>query len=538
MLLSIPGVAAAPILHAVVADLPGTAPGDEAFAIATDTRWDLGGVSVTDGEGIWVVPPGTILDAGELAWVTGNLHAWQAHGGGPAWEWDDPDLRLGNHGDTLELRKGSTVLDAVGWGDQGPLPAASPGGMWRQVNGDWVTPRLHRVGESNLAAPAFPVDAVTAYAAPDSSHQILLQLVEKAKHRIALHVYAFNHLQLAEALADAAARGVAVDILLDGNVVGASQRDRLATAYQAGLIQANGGTVLAAQGGRYSHHHLKVLVADDHVAVQSENWVETGAPASATAGNRGWGIVVHDAPMADWFTGWLAADRQAWDAMPAPTSDQRPITMAGLEGRHRGVASAQLQGPFVVRPLIAPDHTAYDGLIPALLRQAEDRVWTQQLRMQIRESNHLGWDAPDRYVDALTTAAQRGVDVRVQLAAPFSSDDRDNLDVAATLREAGAEATLWDHPRLGTLHNKGWIIDDHVVIGSMNGNHHSRSANREVTLVVEGADVANYYAALFERDASAHDRRLPPASVPTLLVSVGLLASFARSCCRPSPSLQ
>src|SRR5690349_14600212 len=99
VLLALPGVAAAPLLVAVVPDLPGSSAGDEGFALGSGDALDLGGWSVSDGESSWVVPAGTRLEPGVPLWVVGDLAAWAQYDGPPAIEAGSDALRLGNGGD-------------------------------------------------------------------------------------------------------------------------------------------------------------------------------------------------------------------------------------------------------------------------------------------------------------------------------------------------------------------------------------------------------------------------------------------------------
>lgn len=525
LLLLISGATASPLLHGIVPDLPGPGPGDEGFAIRSEVDWDLTGWQVTDEEGIWVAPNGTELDAGVPLWVTGDLDRWHAFDGPLALAWTDADLRLSNDGETLRLLDPSgREVDAHTW------IGSSPGRLLLRGDGDWTTPRDHRIGESSLDRPTWMVDAVTAYASPDATYDVLRGLIDGANERLVVHVYAFGHAELAERLADAAARGVDVDVLVDGNVVGASQRHRDETVWLLRDIMDAGGDAVMAEGGIHRHHHLKVLVADDAVAIQSENWVESGVPVDPTAGNRGWGIVLHDADAADWFADWMAMDRDRWEVEPVPPRPtEAPLITPPDQGRYRPVAAERFNGPFPVTPIIAPDHTAYHGgPLHTALQDATARAWTQQLKMDLIERGGRDWERSDRFIAALTEAEDRGVDVRVHLAAPFSATDLEPRQVRDHLRLAGAEARLWDHPELGTLHNKGWIIDDAVVIGSMNGHHASRANNREVAVLVDAPEVTGYYAALFDADDARHDWRLPAAPVPMLLALMALAVLLRR----------
>ncbi len=512
----VPGVAGAPLLHAVVPDLPGSGPLTEGFAVNANGA-DLSEYSITDGEGTWTLP-----ECADVCWFTGNLEAWQTYDGPPATEWNTSKLALANDGDSLSLLNADgDVIDHVAWGDEGDLPTASDGKMFLRYGDGWTTPRIHRIGESNIDQPTFNVERLTLYSSPDSTFQVLFDLMQSAKVRLQLHVHDLTHPPLIDALVAAAERGVDVEVLADGRVPGRSLEEETEEASQWARIRDAGGHVVIVEGGRYNHHHLKVLIADDSVAVQSENWNPTGVPEHPSWGNRGWGVVVHDAAFTDWMADWMADDREAWDAEPLSIAADAPAPhFAPATGSYVPVAPVTMTGTFRVTPVVSPDHTAYPGdPISAAIGQAEVRVWSQQLKMSLTEKSDSGWLEDDRYVAALQSAHGRGVDVQVRLAAPFGYSDTGNTDVASQLSSIGIDAAIWNHGQLGTLHNKGWIIDDTVYVGSMNGHHAARSANREFGVLLEGNGVADWYAELFLSDTAA-PLSIPGAPVPILLVAL------------------
>jgi cardiolipin synthase len=571
LLLMLPAVAQAaavdaggPLLVAVVPDLPGPGPGDEGFAVGCREACHLAGVTVTDGESAWAFPPGASLAAGGLLWVVANGTAWEAHDG-PAPFLMAADLpRLANDGDDLALvAADGTRLDGLAYGDVPAAdldPPASPGLVlqrlrqgsgWQDTDSgdDWRTPRLHRIGESALPRPTFDVDRLTVYASPDSSFDTLAGLMASATTRLHLHVYELRSAALADRLVAAkqANPGLDLQVLVDANPVGAGAEDRHATADALRRIQAAGGAAVLAGNGRYDDHHLKVLVADDAVAVQSENWVPSGVPEDPTWGNRGWGVVLHDADAADWFAAWMEADREAWDVAPFdlasfdPTFQAPPREAPRAGGYGPLVPARTLVGPFRVTPVVAPDHVQDPALDPiaALAAGTTGRLVVQQLDLSLAGSNRLGWSGSDPLADALVSAAGRGAAVRVLAAAPFAADDTDNAEALVWLRERGVAGATFDRAGL-VLHNKGLVADGAVVVGSLNGNLHSRAQNREVSLIVESAEAADYFAAAFEADwdgeeaprdwwAPAKDLRgIPLAPWPILLAILGVVATRGR----------
>jgi hypothetical protein len=550
-LLLVPGAAAAPLLAAVVPDLPGASAGDDGFAVGCAPACDLTGWSVGDGEGTWAFPPGTAVADGGQLWVVGNGTRWRELGGPMPFIEASPALRLGNEGDDLTLvDPAGAAADAMSYGGAGFDPPSSPGLVLQRGGGDWRTPRMHRIGETALDRPTFEADRLTLYASPDSSFGVLASLIGSARQRLHLHVYELRHPALVDALVAAKQREPALDlqVLVDSNPVGATADDRHATADALRRIQAAGGRAVLAGNGRYDDHHLKVLVADAAVAVQSENWVPSGVPESGSWGSRGWGVVVHDAAAADWFAGWMAGDRDAWDSQEFDLASfdpdfRAPPREAPREGDYGPrVAPLELPGPIRVTPVVAPDHTQNPAADPiaAVIARAHDRVEAEQLDLSLDGRNALGWHGGDPLVQALGDVAQRGVPIRVQAAAPFAADDTGNQDALDALAGRGARTRLFERPGVTLLHNKGVVADGTAVVGSLNGNLHSRSQNREVDLVVESPAAADYFAALADSDWRGQDaprdgsvplddlRSLPFAPWPILLAILGVVAARGR----------
>ncbi|HUR63364.1 MAG TPA: phospholipase D-like domain-containing protein [Candidatus Thermoplasmatota archaeon] len=539
-------VALQPFLAGVAPDLPGAGLGDEAFAVGSSVAVDLAGLKVTDGEGTWAFPTGTQLPANGTLWVVGDLALWRRLGGAePAIALADGAaagaFALGNGGDSLRLVDAAgTTLDSFAW-DAGP-----PGLLrLRDGEGGWVTPRLHRVGESTLDRPTFLAERVTLYASPDSSFGVLSGLVANATQRLHLHVYGLRSAALVDALVAArqAHPGLDLQVFVDGNPVGQTTPERHATADALRRIQAAGGTATLGGPGRYDDFHLKVLLADDAVAVQSENWVEAGVPQEPSWGNRGWGAVVASPALAAWFSGWMAADRHSWDAQPFNLSAYDPLfvpppRLAPRTGSYGPAVAPLVLHNVSVTPWVAPDHTQdpRSDPIAQLVAAARRRVDAEQLTLATTASNSLGWRSPDPLFTALSEAAGRGVTVRVLAAAPFSATDTGNAAALQALAARGVQAAAFQRPGVQALHNKGLVVDDAVVLGSLNGNHHSRSANREVDLLLRGPGVAAYFEALFASDwdppppaptpgAIGRDlRALPAAPVPTLFVALAVVA--------------
>ncbi len=448
---------------------------------------DLAGWTVTDEETTWTVPAGS-----GAAWATGNSSQWLAHGGPPATH--IPGLRLNNQGEALRLvNPAGEVVHEVDWA------GAGAGGFARL----WVPGEVERVrwlGQSDLDQPTWHIEGATLYRSPDNAFEVLTELLRAAQERVVLHVYGLRSLALGDALVAAADR-VPVAVLVDESPVGMDRLQRHQTAYNLQRLVDAGAEVVTA-GDRYRHHHLKVLVVDDRVAIQSENWVESGVPEVPTTGNRGWGIVLPHRPAADWFAAWMAEDRAAWDADSFDLASfdpgyEPPARFPPRTGTYRPGSVEHIIGPMEVTPFVAPDHTVSPELYQLVAESG--RAWAQQLQMREHATNRLGLDLADPFLLAFTDGAHAR-DIRVHLAAPFGPDDERNQQVVRAIQAAGGNARLWDHPDLGILHNKAVVLDDGLILGSLNGNHASRSENREVGLYVHSQAAAQTASQWFLSD--------------------------------------
>ncbi len=559
------------LLAAVVPDLPGPGPGDEAVALgATAGSVNLDGWSLWDGQRRWPLPA-IDIQPGALAWFVGNETPWMHYGGPePAAAWPAGALHLANDGDEVAILDATgTAHDVFSWGFGHAAGAAvrtvSPGlvyqrntedGAWVDADNpsDWVGPRMHRVGESSIAPAVFSVPEVTFYASPDATWSTLTGLVASARDRVHLHVYSLRSLAFADELAAAKLRHPELDLAVHvaGNALGTSEARREAAQSLQRVADA-GGVMTMAAGGRYAYHHLKVLVVDDAVAIQSENLVDGALATDGSWGNRGWGVVLHGADsLADWFVDWMAQDRSAWDAV---AFDQQLLNPLGLpvyqlppaRGGHDAMPARRLDGPFTVTPVLSPDHTARndDNPILAKIAAARHRVWTQQLQLNHEENNRLGWQRPDGLLVALLDAARRGVDVRVQVpgsgsvSSPATAAAVALLEETARAEDLSLEVRYFQRSSMPLLHNKGFIIDDALVVGSQNGNFHSRAANREVSVIVEGPGAADYHARLFVDDWAGSNPRdwsviagdlqeLPAPTAPLVFLALAMGAFLQR----------
>jgi len=423
-------------------------------------------------------------------------------------------LLLADGGDELELRRDGARVDAARYRD---APAAEvrdfEAGTWRPL------------GATNLPPTTTDGGEATAFVLPDAA-DVTAETLRTAEDRLLLAGYTLTSERVVEALLAAREDGAEVRVLLDGAPVGGvdERQARLLDRLAAAGVEVR---LLAGPHARYRHHHPKYAVVDDRALVLTENFKPAGTGGMSS---RGWGVVLSDAAAADALARVHAADR-SWRAA-TPWSRYR-------EGRSFADADPAL-GDFETRHpptpvnydaatvLVAPDNAA-DALV-AELDAADERILVQQVEIGSRD---------DRLLRAALRAADRGVTVRIHLSDAWYVAD-DNAALAAWLNRR-AEVEGWDLEarvddtdrggRYEKIHTKGVVVDETVVLGSLNWANSAGEANREVLVALEGVAVADYYAEAFESDWSAGGGGDESRAIPTGLlggvavaVSVALLA--------------
>ncbi|WP_256402543.1 phospholipase D-like domain-containing protein [Halorubrum salinum] len=411
---------------------------------------------------------------------------------------------LSASGDRIELRHNGVPVDVVEYG------RVSDGHRWRADWGEW-RPRGY-----DPRAPVRIGDAsVTPFVLPDSS-DLPVSALRGADDRLLLAGYTLESDRVAESLVDAADRGVAVRVLLEGSPVGgfSARSARLVDRLVAAGVEVR---ILDGDAERFRFHHAKYAVADDRAVVLTENW-----KASGTGGrtNRGWGVVAEPTAdagtrsgsnrptsAADDLSALFRADAAAVDARP--WREFKADTEFHDSGRANDTYPTRFEPPAPARAdvtlLTAPGNAA--DRIVARIDAADDRV----LAVVPRTGG-----PNDRIVRALRRAAGRGVDVHLLLSGAWY-DREENRELVATLEpEPIAVAVSEPRGRYGKIHAKGLVVDDAAIVGSLNWNDAAATENREVLLAVDDAGVADFYARAYAADWRGGGVHLP----------VGLLAGF------------
>jgi len=476
--------------------------GDEYFVL--EGTGSLAGWTVSDGEGTISFPAGTV-SGGRIVVARNAVDFYQIHGTLPDYEIQEsgttPNIlssgrfQMANTGDDLSILLQGQIVQTVSWPNE---LAASNGLVHVYTNGVWDE-RVYKIGQSSLSPETFTADSVTLFVSPDSSYNVVTGVIRDSTDTLLISMYEFTHPEIAREVASAADRGVDVTLLLEGGPVGGiSDEEKGVMNY----LTENGVSVstIESEGSlpaRYRYLHTKYMVADDYVTVVlSENFKPSGIPLTGTKGNRGWGAVVRDAEIAEYFTEVFTADISGYDIYPyIPGTEPLPETWT--DEKITPYFSEMTLYNVNITPVISPDTS---GLVPELIRSATNSIDVQQAYISPYPDGENTWLA------TVLDAADRGAEVRVMLDGMYynTEDDADNDELVATLNRYGNAVSaklLSPSAYLTKLHNKGVIVDgEYVLISSINWNYNSPNNNREAGLIIQSTEAAKYYTAVFSFD--------------------------------------
>ncbi len=331
---------------------------------------------------------------------------------------------MANTGDDLSILLEGQIIQTVSWPNE---LAASNGWVHMYTNGIWDE-RVYKIGQSSLSPETFTADSVTLFVSPDSSYSAVTGVIRDSTDTLLISMYEFTHPEIAREVASAVDRGVEVTLLLEGWPVGGiSEEEKGVMNY----LTENGVSVCTIESegnlpARYRYLHTKYMVADDYVTVVlSENFKPSGIPLPETKGNRGWGAVVRDADIGDYFTEVFTADISGYDIYPyVPGTEPLPETWA--DEKITPYFSEMTLYNVNITPVISPDTSS---LVPELIRSATNSIEIQQAYISPYPEGENTW------LSAVLDAADRGAEIRVMLDGMYynTEDDADNDELVATL---------------------------------------------------------------------------------------------------------
>jgi cardiolipin synthase A/B len=478
-----------------------------------------------------------------------------------------------NDGDYLWLEDDQgTIVDAAAFGRDyqgagwtgGPGPAPKMG--WTMVreyrldgtkrvyqdtnsSADWP---IYRTRRAELQ-PSVPFEEswpsqLTALRFPEDG-AVLANILKGASSEIVLNTYEFTSFSMGKIISDRAKAGVKVQVILEGHPVGGIQpsetnviRMLTESGCEVRLIWSNSSTDRYYPFGL---DHAKYMVLDKGTSIViSENFVPSALGTVNSTANRGWGIALKEDVTAlylknlfnkDWATSVDASKVLLKGAANwKQPSGERPFLPVGP------AAGTTFEGPANITVLVSPDTT--EDLLLNIINHTNNRLYIEQLTFDMDWHLHSGITQTQKspLLLAIIGAARRGVDVKVLVDSTYL-DSNDNEAVVKYINEVGNaeglkfQARLASIPNITTVHNKGVVADDTVLVSSINWGSSAVRDNREIGLAVRMEGLDTLYVSYFMKDwdpkAPLPDDGPAPTTggqvTSTYLVCGGLLAFVA-----------
>ncbi len=481
---------------------------------------NLTGWVITDGEGSWAFDHGPDLAPGEELFIGSNLtFLQQIHPG--EMRLDPMELArkgrlvLADEGDeALLIDPQGSVADVIAYGKSSysskgwvgeKAPAATEGKALRRdpigpysdsdTRNDWIVITLGRSSFFPIAADSM----VEPFLCPDQMRTRVLREIAFAHSSISLEVYILSDPAIAGALASAIHRGVRVRVLVEGEPVGGL------SDIQQGVLQAlsqAGCEVYLSRDyhgfKRFDYLHPKFLVVDARrTLLASENL----APSSLE-GNRGWGISIDNQKVANAFLAVFEHDADPRFPDIRALDPGSAFTVPSLDDP---ILDADAIAPDAmsagIETVLAPDF-GYSSVLE-LIEGARSRLY-----LELYYFTDQWLPERDPY-HSILDAARRGVSVRLILDGNWYNNEggKGNGALAQRMNAAAAQEgldlrakTLSPYHGVDTLHNKGAIADDKVLVSSINWVRASFERNREAGVIVDSNQVAEFFIDAFEGD--------------------------------------
>jgi hypothetical protein len=271
-------------------------------------------------------------------------------------------------------------------------------------------------------------------------------------------------------------------------------------------------------------YHIKVAVRDKKAfMLSSGNYNVSNQPnlaanepskGSLANADRDWHMIILNEAMALLFKAYIDNDfniaqtgqgtgneilhhqiRQAMDDLQAEcekSSFKAINTKApSILGKHKLFDNVQVS----IQPLLTPDAgtntTMYVDNVLALIKSAQHKVYMQT--QYVHPSDKAGDEGFMLLVNALSDAHKQGLDVRL-----ITSQFENTPQWIEVMKQYNLDQVLRIQNR---VHNKGIVVDSKVVmVSSQNWSADGVLRNRDAGVIIENADIAAYFEAIFLDD--------------------------------------
>jgi phosphatidylserine/phosphatidylglycerophosphate/cardiolipin synthase-like enzyme len=385
-------------------------------------------------------------------------------------------------------------------------------------------------------APFDITGEVIAYASPDSTYAVTRKLMDAAKKSIRIGIYDFTADYMKEILLNAIQRGVKVTLMLD--IDSETEQGIMDELAKFGGEAVPAPSCASQHNSKFfrSAHEKFVVIDDEWVLVQSGNYSKAsipfnekdgGDPDNFRKGNRDMGVAIRSKELAAFFTKVLRKDiklelgpggAESLAARPPRMRDVQLVEAVPKLIPSKLFPSKRFKPASALKmtPVLTPDN--YMDEIPAFLASAKQSILIEQQYI------HSFDEAVDALLSSIAVATGKnpGLDVRIILGKIFDGDkgiEKEAKNLANIRKKfnlrLGANIRFINTQRFTHCHNKLIVVDRKaVLVSSQNWSNAAVLENREAGLLMPYAQVARYFADIFESDWETAVKTLPKKSGP------------------------
>jgi len=388
----------------------------------------------------------------------------------------------------------------------------------RTSKGDFLARHL-AVEQAVSGAPLVPGNRVRLLADGPSTYRAMLHSVAQARRYVHMETYIFDDdaegARFAEALIAARNRGAEVSLMVDAVGTIKTPDALFQRLRDAGVQVAIFNPVNPASGragwSPNQRNHRKVLVVDGKVGYLggiNVSSVYESAPGSGSGSGSGAGKAdapaAADAKAAPWRDTHLRIEgpavAQLEQVIRAGWESQSKEPIKGGDSQVAPPAGATTVRILANQPDRSDGYTVYLTLMSAF-ESAQEYIHIT-----------MAYFVPDpAFIDVLTDAARRGVDVALVLPGFSDSSLVFHAGRSHYADLLGAGVKIYER-RDALLHAKTAVVDGvWSTVGSSNLDWRSFALNYEINAVVLGPEFAAEMEALFQRDVADAVRITPEA---------------------------
>ncbi len=257
---------------------------------------------------------------------------------------------------------------------------------------------------------------------------------------------------------------------------------------------------------RYPYLHAKYTIIDSKTTIiMSENWGLTGISVNGN-GNRGWGAVINSNEVAFDLGQIFESDFSLTYGDVVQFNENIDATFTELEPTLeccQGIDPLIINSETNVKLVVTPDNSLSEDTIIEMIRGATNEILIQQHQLR-----SMWGDEENPYLIELAKAVDRGVKISVMIDGTQQQVAESNQYAYLMLnemKEAGGnvELLMYRSPmeEFTRIHNKGIIVDQKfTLISSINWGSGGGALNREIGIIIESEEIAEYYREIFLDD--------------------------------------